>query len=110
MKPMRYKGYPARIEYSDEDGCFIGRVTGIRDIVTFHGDSVGEVRYAFEEAVEFYLNSCDKRGEAPNKPYSGKLLLRIGPEMHAAVAEAAELGGVSINQWVREKLSEGASQ
>ncbi len=110
MKPMRHKGYPARIEYSDEDGCFIGRVAGIRDIITFHGNSVSEVREAFEEAVEFYLDSCDKRGEVPNKPYSGKLLLRIDPEVHAAVAEAAELGGVSINQWVREKLSEGASQ
>ncbi len=54
MKPMRHKGYPARIEYSDEDGCFIGRVAGIRDIITFHGNSVSEVREAFEEAVEFY--------------------------------------------------------
>lgn len=106
MKPMRYKGYPARIEYSDEDGCFVGRVAGIRDIITFHGESVGEVREAFEEALNFYLDSCDERGEPPNKPYSGKLLLRIDPEIHAAVAEAAELSGVSINQWAGEKLSE----
>lgn len=105
MKPMRYRGYPARIEYSDEDGCFVGRVAGIRDIITFHGESVGEVREAFEEAVEFYLESCDERGETPNKPYSGKLLLRIDPEIHAAVAEAAEVDGVSINQWAGEKLT-----
>ena len=109
MKPMRYRGYPARIEYSDEDGCFVGRVAGIRDIITFHGESVGEVREAFEEAVEFYLESCDERGEAPNKPYSGKLLLRIDPEIHAAVAEAAEVSGVSINQWAGEKLSEAVA-
>ncbi|MXX03975.1 MAG: type II toxin-antitoxin system HicB family antitoxin, partial [Gemmatimonadetes bacterium] len=106
MKPMRYRGYPARIEYSDEDGCFVGRVAGIRDIITFHGESVGEVREAFEEAVEFYLESCDERGETPNKPYSGKLLLRIDPEVHAAVAEAAEVDGVSTNHWVSERLSE----
>ena len=110
MKPMRYRGYPARIEYSDEDGCFVGRVAGIRDIITFHGQSVGEVREAFEEAVEFYLESCDERGEAPNRPYSGKLLLRIDPEVHAAVAEAAEVSGVSINQWARDKLSEAVSR
>ncbi|MCY4361314.1 MAG: type II toxin-antitoxin system HicB family antitoxin [Gammaproteobacteria bacterium] len=110
MKPMRYKGYPARIEYSDEDGCFVGRVAGIRDIITFHGNNVGEVRNAFEEAVEFYLDSCDERGEAPNKPYSGKLLLRIDPEVHAAVAEAAGIKGVSINQWAKEKLSEAAGR
>ena len=110
MKPMRYRGYPARIEYSDEDGCFVGRVAGIRDIITFHGECVGEVREAFKEAVEFYLESCDQRGETPNKPYSGKLLLRIDPEIHAAVAEAADVDGVSINQWAGEKLSEAVVQ
>lgn len=110
MKPMRYKGYPARIEYSDEDGCFVGRVAGIRDIITFHGESVGEVRESFEEALDFYLDSCNKRSEPPNKPYSGKLLLRIDPEIHAAVAEAAEVNGLSINQWAGEKLSEAVAQ
>ena len=55
MRPMRYKGYSARIEYSDEDGCFVGRVAGIRDLLTFHGESVDEVRQAFKEALDFYL-------------------------------------------------------
>ena len=80
MKPMRYKGYAARIEYSDEDSCFVGRVAGIRDILTFHGESVAEVRQAFAEALDFYLETCAKRGETPNKPYSGKLLLRVSPD------------------------------
>ena len=110
MKPMSYRGYPARIEYSDEDGCFVGRVAGIRDIITFHGENVGGVREAFEEALDFYLDSCNERGEPPNKPYSGKLLLRIDPEIHAAVAEAAEVNGVSINQWAKEKLSEAVGE
>ena len=106
MKPMRYKGYSARIEYSDEDECFVGRVAGIRDILTFHGESVAEVRQAFEEALDFYLETCAKRGETPNKPYSGKLLLRVSPEIHAAVATAAKVSGQSINQWAAERLSE----
>ena len=106
MKPMRYKGYSARIEYSDEDECFVGRVAGIRDILTFHGESVAEVRQAFEEALDFYLETCAKRGETPNKPYSGKLLLRVSPEVHAAVATAAKVCGQSINQWAAERLSE----
>ena len=63
MKPMNYKGYAARIEYSDEDECFVGRVAGIRNIVTFHGESVDKVRLAFEEAVDFYLETCAERGE-----------------------------------------------
>ena len=106
MKPMRYKGYSARIEYSDEDECFVGRVAGIRDILTFHGESVTEVRQAFEEALDFYLETCAKRGETPNKPYSGKLLLRVSPEVHAAVATAAKVSGQSINQWAAERLLE----
>lgn len=106
MKPMRYKGYSARIEYSDEDECFVGRVAGIRDILTFHGESVAEVRQAFEEALDFYLETCAKRGETPNKPYSGKLLLRVAPEVHAAVATAAKVSDQSINQWAAERLSE----
>ena len=105
---MRYKGYSARIEYSDEDGCFVGRVAGIRDLLTFHGESVDEVRQAFEEALDFYLETSAERGEMPNKPYSGKLLLRVAPEVHAAVATAAEVSGKSINQWAAERLSAAA--
>lgn len=104
MKPMSYKGYSARIEYSDEDECFVGRVVGIRDIITFHGDNVGEVRQAFHEALDFYLETCIERGEKPSKPYSGKLMLRVAPEVHAAVATAAEVSGKSINQWASETL------
>ena len=108
MKPMRDKGYSARIEYSDEDGCFVGRVAGVRDLLTFHGESVDEVRQAFEEALDFYLETSAERGEMPNKPYSGKLLLRVAPEVHAAVATAAEVSGKSINQWAAERLSAAA--
>ena len=108
MKPMTYKGYASRIEYSDEDGCFVGRVTGIKDIVTFHGSSVKELRKEFKNAVHFYLEGCKKSGSAPDKLYSGKLMLRVPPEIHAAVATAAEVSGKSINQWATEKLSQAA--
>ena len=108
MKPMSYKGYAARIEYSDEDQCFVGRVIGIKDIITFHGDHVEEVRRAFHDALDFYLETCHERGESPNKPYSGKIMLRVPPEVHAAVATAADLSGKSINQWASEKLQKAA--
>lgn len=55
---MTYKGYVARIEYSDEDGCFIGHIAGIRDVIGFHGESVPKLRMAFEEAVDDYLETC----------------------------------------------------
>ena len=109
MKPMSYKGYSARIEYSDEDQCFVGRVAGIRDIITFHGDNVEQIRQEFVEAIDFYLDTCEKRGEDPNRAFSGKLMLRVPPEVHSAVATAAEVNGKSINQWAAEVLSEAAS-
>ena len=74
MTPMTYKGYAARIEYSEEDGCFIGHITGITDIVGFHGETVHELRIAFKEAVDDYLGTCAKAGIAPQKPYSGKIM------------------------------------
>lgn len=105
---MTYKGYAARIEYSDEDGLFVGHIAGIRDVVGFHGESVQELRTAFEEAVNDYLDTCAQLDRPPQKPYSGKLSLRLGPGLHATVAVKAELEHKSINQWVADVLSREA--
>jgi len=104
MKTMQYKGYAARIEYSEEDACFVGHVAGIRDVVGFHGQSVDGLRAAFEEAVDDYLEACEKAGLAPSRPYSGKLMLRIPPELHAEIAMRAQAGGKSLNQWAVEQF------
>ena len=106
MNTMTHKGYAAQIEYSDEDQCFVGHIAGIKDVVGFHGESVSELRAAFEEAVDDYLETCAKLNRSPQRPYSGKLMLRIPPEIHAAVAMAAEVSGKSINQWAAEKFSD----
>jgi predicted HicB family RNase H-like nuclease len=105
MNTMTHKGYAARIEYSDEDQCFVGHIAGINDVVGFHGESVAELRTAFEEAVDDYLTTCEKLNRAPQKPYSGRLMLRVSPEIHAAVAAAAEVSGKSINQWAAETFT-----
>ncbi len=110
MSTMIYKGYAGKIEYSDEDKSFIGHIAGIRDIVGFHGDSVTELQAAFEEAVDDYLETCAMLNRSPQKPYSGKLMLRLPPEIHAAVAVAAEISGKSINQWAAEKFAEVVQQ
>ena len=81
-------------------------IAGIRDIICFHGESVKELRTAFEEAVDDYLTTCQKAGKQPQTPYLGRLMLRIPPEIHAAVAQAAEVSGKSINQWTSDMLAE----
>ena len=108
MSTMTYKGYAARIEYSDEDGCFIGHIAGIKDVIGFHADSVNGLRTEFEEAVDDYLATCEKVGRAPQKPYSGKLMLRVPPEVHARAAMMAEAHGMSINQWAADVLSKAS--
>jgi predicted HicB family RNase H-like nuclease len=108
MNTMNYKGYAARIEYSDEDDCFVGHIAGINDIVGFHGDSVSQLHAAFEESVDDYLLTCKKVGRPPQKPYSGKILLRVPPEIHARVAMLAEANGKSLNSWVAELLSKAS--
>ena len=104
MNVMNYQGYAARIEYSEEDGLFVGHIAGIKDIVGFHGESVQELRNAFEEAVTDYLETCTKLGRTPQKPYSGHLSLRLAPALHATVAVKAQLAHKSINQWVADVL------
>ena len=101
---MTYKGYAAHVEYSDEDGCFVGHLTGISDVVGFHGETVAELRGAFTEAVEDYLETCKRMGREPQRPYSGKLMLRVPPELHARAAIAAKIAGKSLNQWAIDTL------
>jgi len=101
---MRYKDYFAAIIYSEEDNLFVGRLAGIRHIVTFHGESVRELKNAFKEAVDDYLEFCEKEGLEPQRPYSGKLILRINPELHAQIAKKAELGHTTINKWISGAL------
>lgn len=108
MNAMVYKGYSARIEFDDVDRIFVGHLTGIRDIVGFHGISVDELEAAFHESVDGYLLHCAKVGLPPNKPFSGRVLLRIPPDAHARASAAAQVAGISLNQWAAQALEQAA--
>lgn len=108
MGTMTYEGYSAKIEYSDEDRCFVGHVAGIRDVIGFHADNVKELREAFENSVDDYLSFCEERGVKPQRPASGKISLRLAPETHVAINSAAEVAGKSVNQWISDTLSKAA--
>lgn len=105
MNMMSYKGYRARVEYSEEDESFVGHISGIRDIVGFHADTVKGLRAAFEQAVDDYLATCERLGRAPQRSFSGRLMLRISPDLHARAAMLAEASGKSLNQWAADVLS-----
>lgn len=105
MNMMKYKSYIARIEYDEEDRIFVGHLAGIKDIVGFHGATVTELEDAFHESVDNYIAISEKTGRIAQKPYSGKLMLRVSSDIHAAVATAAQVHGKSINQWASEVLA-----
>ncbi|MDR2744956.1 MAG: type II toxin-antitoxin system HicB family antitoxin [Desulfovibrio sp.] len=102
---MRYKGHAAIVHFSAEDECLVGHIAGINDIVGFHGDSVEEVRKAFAESVDFYLSSCAKPGHEPNRPYSGRVTLRLPPDLHARLAMRTAMDGSSLNHWLVATLN-----
>lgn len=101
---LKYKGFTSSVQFSADDGVFVGRVLGIDDIVVFHGQSVAGLKKEFRESIDFYLEICAKQSKPPKKPYSGKLLFRLPSDLHAKIAETAARKGKSINEWGKEIL------
>jgi predicted HicB family RNase H-like nuclease len=106
MNTMTHKGYTARIEFDERDGIFVGRVLGLRTIISFHGETVSQLRSEFARAIEEFLGDCKEQGIRPEKPASGKLMLRVPPEVHGAAIVAAQAAGKSLNQWATEVIEE----
>ena len=110
MSAMTFKGYAARVEYDAGDEIFTGRIAGIADIVGFHADTVDGLKAAFHEAVEDYIQTCAKAGKPSQKPFSGRLMLRVDPKVHAQATRAAELAGQSLNAWSEDALRRAAQE
>ena len=105
---LNCKGYTGHIEFDNEAGIFHGEVLDLRDVVTFQGKSVDELSQAFKDSVDDYLEFCEGRGEEPDKPFSGKLMLRLPPELHRKVYTSSKQEGKSLNQWIAERLDKAS--
>jgi predicted HicB family RNase H-like nuclease len=101
---LQYKGYLGKVEFDAEAEFFFGEVINTRDVITFQGTCVADLRQAFEESIEDYLDFCAQRGEEPEKPFSGRILLRIDPELHRRITIAAKKKDLSLNQWLSQLL------
>ena len=104
MKFLEHKGYTATVEFDADDGVLVGRVIGVNDVITFHGTTVKEVVSAFRESVDDYLAACAKLGQSPDKPASGKFIVRAAPLTHRAALAMATAAGKSLNAWVVEVI------
>ena len=103
---MTYKGYIGTVRYSEEDEVFHGKIEAINDLIMFEGSSVKELKKAFHEAVDDYLETCKEMGRAPQKPFKGSFNVRIPSDLHRKAVERATKMGVSLNQLVQKALEE----
>ncbi|MEI2609646.1 MAG: type II toxin-antitoxin system HicB family antitoxin [Candidatus Promineifilaceae bacterium] len=103
---MEYKGYVATVEFDDEADIFHGEVINLRDVITFQGKSVDELRQAFKDSVEDYLDFCASRNEEPEKPFSGKFSVRLDPALHRQIALQARKARKSLNSWIVDTLEQ----
>jgi len=101
---LEYRGYVGVVEA--DDGAFVSRVAGLRDVVAFEGAIYAEVEEAFRASIDDYLTFCAERGEPPDRPHSGKVPLRMDPELHRRAAVQAQAAGVSLNQWMAGRLEQ----
>ena len=109
MTMMSYKSYEAVVEYDEDAAIFHGEVINMRDVITFQGKSVSELKRAFAASVEDYLAFCKQRGEEPEKPFSGQFVVRTEPALHKAMFSAAKRAGLSLNRWVTAALERAVS-
>jgi predicted HicB family RNase H-like nuclease len=106
---IEYKGYLGAIEFDPDLRVFTGYVVDLRDEIYFEGDSVEALEASMRRAVDHYLTVCEQRQEDPERPFSGKLNLRLGPDLHRAAALAAAAEGQSLNQWLSSVVAAAAN-
>jgi len=106
---MEHKGYLAKVIFDSEAEIFHGEVINIRDVITFQGTEVSELRRALKDSVDDYLEFCASRGEEPEPPFSGRLTVQLSPEQHRKVVLAAQRAGKNIETWVADTLEQSAN-
>jgi predicted HicB family RNase H-like nuclease len=107
---LTYKNYVGHVEFDDQAEIFHGEVINTRDVITFQGKTVIEIKTAFIASVEDYLSFCASRNEVPDRPFSGKFNLRIDPEIHREAYIAARKAGESLNTWVTDVIVHSLEQ
>lgn len=101
---LEYKGYHAKFEFSVDDDTFVGKIVGIQDSIVFDGNTVEEIKKAFRESVDDYIELCREIGKSPEKEYKGTFNVRIPSELHKKAAIEAERHGISLNQFIQQSI------
>lgn len=110
MGALKYKDFVASLDYSDADNVFYGKILGISDLILFEGSSIDELKHAFEEAVEDYIELCEEVGKDPYKSFKGSFNVRIPTDLHKKVFFRAQKTGLSLNQFIKTVLEKEIEQ
>jgi len=103
---MEYKGYFGSVQYNDEDEVFYGKIAFVRSLVSYEGESVKELKQAFCESVDDYLELCEETGKKPELPFKGTFNVRTGAELHRKAAIFAETHQTNLNTVVKDALEQ----
>ena len=105
MGRLKYKGYTGSVDYDEEKNYLTGKVLGLkRDNILYEGESVPELVRDFQEGIDDYLATCQAEGIEPEKPFSGKIILRMTPSLHGEAAERAASAGISLNEFINRAV------
>lgn len=102
---LEYKGYTGTVAYSAADDCLWGRVLGIRDVISYEGQSIDELRRDFQEMIDCYLEDCAAGGKTPDKPFCGSFTINIEPELQARLEQEAMEAGLSLSDFISARLA-----
>ena len=103
---MKYKGYWAKVQYSDEDECFYGIIEGLKNTsISFEGYTVKELKKDFKNAIDYYLENCKQNKEEPEQQCKGSLNVRLGVELHNKAKMKSIEKNISINELIKEAVS-----
>lgn len=104
---LEYKGYIAKLNFDWHDNIIVGEVTNAGAVISFHAESMSEIKREFEEMVNTYLEACEAEGISPAKPYSGKFNLRLAPDLHRELSAKAAQSDISLNDLAIQLLESG---
>jgi predicted HicB family RNase H-like nuclease len=107
---IKYKKFIGSVRFSAKDEVFFGKIEGIDDLVTFEGDSVTELKKAFSEAVEDYIELCEKKNKSFEKSYNGSFNIRLPQELHKMAAMKAKTKGISLNHLIKQAVEKVVSE
>lgn len=103
---FKYKGFEGSMGFSVEDECLFGEVLFIRSKIIYIGDTFEELKNAFEDAVDSYIQHCEEKSIQPEKPCSGTFNVRVGTRLHQEATKVAYRHNISLNEIVIHALED----